>query len=185
VASTILKQAGRAGLVVLGSRGMGALDRFMLGSVSTQVTQHAPCSVLVVKQPPRPIRRILLATDGSKPSRKALRFLLREFRPEATGQRVSVLVMHVIPFLNYPELKATGAALAHRDAMKLAEAGYEVEELCQLGQPADELIKVADHRKVDLIVSGAKGLGAVARFLLGSVSTKLVQHGTCSILVVR
>ncbi|MDE3035860.1 MAG: universal stress protein [Nitrospirota bacterium] len=185
VAPTLLKQAGRQGLVVLGSRGMGALDRFMLGSVSTQVTQHAPCSVLVVKQPPRPIRRILLATDGSKPSEKAVRFLLREIRPQATGHTVEVLAMHVMPFMKYPELKEAGKALVHRDAVKLAKAGYDVEEICQLGQPADEIMKVADHRKVDLIVSGAKGLGAVARFLLGSVSSKLVQHSTCSILVVR
>jgi len=37
----------------------------------------------------------------------------------------------------------------------------------------------------DLIVTGAKGLGAVGRFLLGSVSTRVVQHAHCSVLVVR
>jgi len=185
VAPTLLKQAGRKDLLVLGSRGLGALDRFMLGSVSTQIVQHAHGSVLVVKQPPRPLRRILLATDGSKPSEKALRFLLREIKPQATGRTVEVLVMHVIPFMKYPDLKEIGKRLVHRDAIKLAKAGYQVEEICQLGQPADEIMKVADHRKADLIVSGAKGFGAVARFLLGSVSSKLVQHSACSILVVR
>jgi nucleotide-binding universal stress UspA family protein len=34
-------------------------------------------------------------------------------------------------------------------------------------------------------VTGAKGLGAIGRFLLGSVSTRVVQHATCSVLVVR
>ena len=77
VGPTILKRAAkRDGLVALGSRGLDALDRFLLGSVSTQVTLHAPCSVLIVKEEPRPLSRILFATDGSKESDKALRFLL-------------------------------------------------------------------------------------------------------------
>ena len=46
-------------------------------------------------------------------------------------------------------------------------------------------MKVAERHKADLIICGAKGLGAVARFLLGSVSTKLVQHSECSVLIVR
>ena len=67
VGPTILKRAAkRDGLVALGSRGLDALDRFLLGSVSTQVTLHAPCSVLIVKEEPRPLSRILFATDGSQ-----------------------------------------------------------------------------------------------------------------------
>jgi nucleotide-binding universal stress UspA family protein len=55
----------------------------------------------------------------------------------------------------------------------------------KLGHPADEVIKMADRHKADLMVTGAKGLGAIARFFLGSVSTKLIQHSSCSMLVVR
>jgi nucleotide-binding universal stress UspA family protein len=47
------------------------------------------------------------------------------------------------------------------------------------------VLKVASKKNVDLIVTGAKGQGAIARFLLGSVSTRIVQHSTCSVLVVR
>jgi nucleotide-binding universal stress UspA family protein len=54
-----------------------------------------------------------------------------------------------------------------------------------LGHPADEIMKAAERHGTDLVVCGAKGLGAVARFFLGSVSTKLVQHSACSVLVVR
>ncbi len=111
-------------------------------------------------------------------------------RPRTVGANeveatVEVAVMHVMPFLKYPEVKGTGKAMVHYYAGKLEKAGYRAEEVSQLGHPADEIIKVADHRKVDLIVAGAKGLSAVARFFLGSVSTKLVQHSACSVLVVR
>lgn len=192
VAQTILKHAGRRdSLIVLGSRGLSGVDRFMLGSVSTQVTLHAPCSVLVVKQPPRPVRSLLLAVDGSKASDKALQFLLRRMRPQEPVTRhasrvttnIEVTVIHVMPFLRYPELKEAAKALVGRCADRLEAAGYRVIEAPKLGNPSEELIRAS--RQSDLIVAGAKGLGAVARFFLGSVSTKLVQHSPCSVLVVR
>ncbi len=188
IAPTILRQAGRGGLIAIGHRGLDALDRFFLGSVSTNVILHAPCSVLVVKQQPRPLRRVLLATDGSRSSQKALQFLLKHMRPRTAGANeagVEVTVLHVMPFLKYPEVKERGKALVHSYADKLAKAGYRVEEVSRLGHPADEIMKVAERHGTDLIVAGAKGLGAVARFFLGSVSTKLVQHSACSVLVVR
>jgi nucleotide-binding universal stress UspA family protein len=184
-AATILKQAGRGGLIVLGSRGLGAVERLLLGSVSTQVALHAPCSVLIVKQPARPLRRILLATDGSKASDKALNFLLRSLAPVGSGGPITVLVTHVLPFLKYPEAKTAGNTVLRRCAAKLSKAGYRVEEVLQLGEAAAELMHVAEHQKADLIVTGAKGRGAVARFLLGSVSTKLAQHSGGSVLIVR
>lgn len=180
-APAILKHARRGDVIVLGSRGLTGLDRFVLGSVSQSVTLHAPASVLVVKQPPRVLHRVLLATDGSKSSTKAVRFLVEELRPE----HIEVVLVHVIPFLRYPEVKEAGQALLDRDAERLVKAGYAVNGMLKLGHPADEIIKMADRQKVDLLVAGAKGLGAIARFFLGSVSTKVVQHSHCSVLVVR
>jgi nucleotide-binding universal stress UspA family protein len=191
VAATILKQSPkRDGLVVVGSRGLDALDRFMLGSVSTQVTLHAPCSVLVVKDEARPVRRIVFATDGSPSSEKAIRFLTSKLRadagvPAGAVEPILVAIVHVMPFLKYPELKEAGKKVVERCADKLIKAGYQVEEVLRLGKPAEEIMKVASRKKADLIVTGAKGLGAIARFLLGSVSTKVVQHSSCSVLVVR
>jgi len=186
VAPTILRRAGkRGGLVVLGHRGLDALDRFMLGSVSMKVTLHAPSSVLVVKESPRPIRRILLATDGSRSSDRAVQFLVKSLRADRGPITTEVLVTHVMPLLRYPEVKETAAALLRSAADKLGKAGYRVKEVSAMGHPADEIIKVAQQQHVDLLITGAKGLGAAARFFLGSVSTALVQHSPCSVLVVR
>jgi nucleotide-binding universal stress UspA family protein len=190
IGTTILDKAPkRDGLVMLGSRGLDALDRFMLGSVSTQVTLHAPCSVLVVKEQPRPLKRVVFATDGSKSADKALQFLLTKFVSDLSSRPgkdpIEVVLVHTVPFLNYPELKEAGNQLVEQNAEKLIKAGYVVDGVVRLGKPADEVLKVASKKKVDLIVTGAKGQGAIARFLLGSVSTRIVQHSTCSVLVVR
>jgi nucleotide-binding universal stress UspA family protein len=187
---TILDKAPkRDGLVMLGSRGLDALDRFMLGSVSTQVTLHAPCSVLVVKEPPRPLNRIVFATDGSKAADKALQFLLTKLTPDPPNQPgktpIEIVLIHAMPYLNYPEVKEAGSRVVEQNAETLIKAGYVVDGVVRLGKPADEVLKIATRKKADLIVTGAKGLGAIARFLLGSVSTKIVHHSKCSVLVVR
>ncbi len=189
VAATILKHAKRdIGLLAIGSRGLDALDRFMLGSTSTHAIHHAPCSVLVVKESPRPLRRLVLAVDGSPASDKAVRFLIRTIDPGTEGsdhEPIMVTVVHVMPFLKFPEVREAGRAIAQRTVDKLAKAGFPVQEAARLGKPADEILTVAKEHKADLIVTGAKGLGAISRALLGSVSTRVVQHATCSVLVVR
>ena len=75
--------------------------------------------------------------------------------------------------------------LLEQSVRKLIQAGFTAEAVCLRGKPAEEIMKVATKQHADLIVMGAQGLGAIARFLLGSVSTRVVQHATCSVLVVR
>ena len=98
---------------------------------------------------------------------------------------IQVTVIHVMPFIKYPELKEIGLRLVEQSVQKLTKAGFMAEAVCQLGKPAEAIMKVASKHRADLIVMGAQGLGAIARFLLGSVSTRVVQHSSCSVLVVR
>jgi nucleotide-binding universal stress UspA family protein len=191
IVPVLLKRVPKGdGLLVVGSKGLDALDRFMLGSVSTDLIHHATCPVLVVKDEAAPVRRITLATDGSDASAKALAFVLSKFQPDCStgkGERVPihVSVLHVMPFFKYPELKEIGRRLVEESVQKLIKAGFTADPVCQLGKPADEILKIASKHHADLIVMGAKGLGAIARFLLGSVSTRVVQRANCSVLVVR
>ncbi len=191
IAPTILMHAPkRDGLLVVGSQGLDALDRFVLGSVSTTLIHHAPCPVLVVKEEAVLLRRILLAIDGSDASAKALAFVLKKFRSnEPIGKSgrapLQVSVVHVMPSIKYPKLKVAARRVLEPSMRKLITAGFSVEPICQFGKPAEEIMKVATKHRIDLIVMGEKGRGAIARFLLGSVSTRVVQHSSCSVLVVR
>ena len=205
VAPVILKRAPkRDGLLVVGSQGLDALDRFMLGSVSTKLIQHATCPVLVVKGEAAPLRRIILAIDGSSASAKALEFVLTRLQPDrSTGKGgrvpIHVSVLHVmvpsflapitirstIPWIKSPGLTEANLKFIDQSVRKLIKAGFTAKPLYQLGKPAEEIMKVAAKHHADLIVMGAKGLSAIDRFLLGSVSTRVVQHANCSVLVVR
>jgi nucleotide-binding universal stress UspA family protein len=201
IAPVILKRAPkRDGLLVVGSQGLGALDRFLLGSVSTKLIQHATCPVLVVKGEAVPLRRMTLATDGSDASAEALEFVLTRFQPNRSTGRGRRIPIHVsvsyvlapssltpitIPWIRSPELKEANLKLIDQSVQKLIKAGFTAEPVYQLGNPAEEIMKAAVEHDADLIVMGAQGLGAVDRFLLGSVSTRVVQHATCAVLVVR
>ena len=205
VASVILKRAPtRDGLLVVGSQGLDALDRFLLGSVSTKLIQHAVCPVLVVKSEAAPLRRMILAIDGSDASATGLEFVLTRFQPNrSTGKGrhvpMHVTVIHVltplllapitikstIPWIKSSELKEANLKVIDQSVRKLSKAGFTAEPVYQLGNPAEEIMKVAAKQHAELIVMGAQGLGAIDRFLLGSVSTRVVQHATCAVLVVR
>jgi nucleotide-binding universal stress UspA family protein len=190
IAPVILNRAPkRDGLLVVGSQGLDVLDRFMLGSVSTKLIHHTTCPVLVVKDEAAPVRRIVLATDGSDASAKALEFVRTKFQADqSTGKGgrvpIHISVIHVMPFSNYQELKEV-RELLEQSVRMLIQAGFTAEAVCLPGKPAEEIMKVAAKHHAELIVMGAQGLGAIARFLLGSVSMRVVQHATCSVLVVR
>ena len=71
---------------------------------------------------------------------------------------------------------------AARDAVS---QGIEVETHAREGQPAEVIIDVAKQVQADLIVVGSRGLTGIKRFLLGSVSSKVSEHASCSVMIVR
>ncbi|HEY7533911.1 MAG TPA: universal stress protein, partial [Nitrospiraceae bacterium] len=139
---------------------------------------------LVAKQAPRPVKRIVLAVDGSSASQRAVQLLCRMFRPSHGFGRtpIAIAIIHVLPARDYPK---AGRMVVKRCADLLSKCGFISEATIQVGKPAEEILKIADNSKADLIVTGAKGMGAVRRMLLGSVSTRVVQHAACSVLVAR
>ena len=60
-----------------------------------------------------------------------------------------------------------------------------IAESAWAGNITNEITKLARKEQCNLIVVGNKGLGATARFFLGSVSNKLANNSPCSILIVK
>jgi nucleotide-binding universal stress UspA family protein len=68
---------------------------------------------------------------------------------------------------------------------RLADKSVSVRTVEAHGDPADAVVRVAEDEGADLIVVGTRGLNLAQRALLGSVSTKIVHHAHCDVLVVR
>jgi nucleotide-binding universal stress UspA family protein len=67
----------------------------------------------------------------------------------------------------------------------LKQHGKEASFILRRGDAATEIIEYAKNKKINLIVTGSRGLSQVRSWLMGSVSRKLVHYSGCSILVVR
>jgi len=139
------------------------------------------------------VKRILVAHDGSKLSDKALKKAV----DVATRFEGSLTVLTVIPELYLTELSdldrqrimdaLTGETNASLERIRSSLAGKSVEAktITRQGLPAEKIIETAKKMKVDLIVVGSHGRHGAKKFLLGSVSSKVVEYATCPVLVVK
>jgi nucleotide-binding universal stress UspA family protein len=190
-----------AELIVLGARGLSALDRFLLGSVSHNVSRHARCPVLVARGAPRgPFHRVVLAVDGSENSRRAAEVLGRfPLAPDAT-----ITAVHVVrPYAPFPgflptdraefdqavenvrarQLEHAGALVA--DAARRAGGAFPVRTELRTGDPAAELLGFAEEHGADLLALGARGVSLIEGLLVGSVADRILKDARCSTLLVH
>ena len=136
--------------------------------------------------------RVLLATDGSEDARTATAYLAR--LPLPAGSRLRVVSVASIPAsaLDVPTVREFQAGLreasrqtaeAARAALAPRFAGADVQ--VPEGDAREAILRAAAEWPADLVVLGARGLGAMAGFLLGSVSLGVAHHAPCSVLVVK
>ena len=136
--------------------------------------------------------KILIAADGSEFSATAARYvaaqagLLRE-RPE-----VRILHVHAaLPVTKSISKKSIDDYYREESLKALAVAEKELDKAkipykstwCT-GDAAEEISRYARDEKMDLIVTGSHGLGALARLAMGSVTTKLVALTKTPVLVI-
>jgi nucleotide-binding universal stress UspA family protein len=139
---------------------------------------------------------ILFATDGS-PSAKAAADEALELA-KATGWSLRVITVWRTPILTgygfapvpyMPELAEIEREHAGKVAQEAVEAfeaaGLEATGEIRHGNASDEICAAAAETGARLIVIGAHGWGALQRLVFGSVSTAVLHHAECPVLVVR
>jgi nucleotide-binding universal stress UspA family protein len=201
-ASAIIDNARdfRADLIIVGSRGHGAIATLLLGSVSNEIVDHAPCAVLVARR--GTLSRAVFATDDS-PSAQAAEGILARW-PIFAGLPLRVVsvaeVVHpwttgIAPTMYGQVLDAYAAELSDSKAQhqriatdaaaRLREVGRAVDFEVRDGDAAGEIIAVAEQRGADLIVLGSRGRTGLSRLLLGSVARNVLSGSPASVLIVH
>lgn len=183
-------------VIVMGSRGLGAVSSVVLGSTARTLALLSPVPVLIVRGRVTAPRRALIAVDGSEASRAALSAFAR--LPRSDGMVVELL--HVLPAHEWSGLPVRGEELAElREAQERAEidaadrllqssakslpAGVEVRMAKERGAVADTIRAHAAALDTDLIVLGSRGLSGPRRPFWGSTAEHVVVTADCSVLL--
>ncbi len=215
-AEEILKVSDESGasLVIMGAKGLTDPLPFHLGSVSLTIMKYAKASVLLVRHTmeiPKPvslfkkktaIKRILLATDGSKNSEMVTDFLIN--LPLPTNCEVIVvtaLQSHLSAWIKTPTLdfQTNQELLARLQAAEESEArriiaksetrflmkGYKSASVVLRGGAAESILAAAKEYKPDIVALGSRGLSGIELFFLGSVAERVARYANCSVLIGR
>jgi len=146
------------------------------------------------------MKKMLVAYDGSDASKKAVDMCLK-----CSDDDDEIVLLTVIP-AELSESSFTKMLLPTIDLSSVVKSGSfkdkameslskivkeiepsvkKVDTVVESGDPADEILMTAKKSQADIIIIGYKGYGKEGRFLLGSVTDKVVRHASISVLVVR
>ncbi len=146
------------------------------------------------------IQTILLPTDGSECSAKAMAYAL-SFAKQYGGR---VVALHVIDQRWEEQTRVVFAEVGQDLTQKIRDgyaeearrilrevtgaagkAGVPVETKVLTGIPSEDIIRVAEELPADLIIMGTHGRAGMSHFLMGSVAEKVVRRAPCPVLTVR
>jgi nucleotide-binding universal stress UspA family protein len=146
------------------------------------------------------MKKMLVAYDGSDASKKAI-----ELTKQCADKDDEITLLTVVP-AELAESSFTRMLLPTIDLSSIVKSGSfkdkareslskivkdletvvsKVNVAVEDGDPADEILISAKKADADIIIVGYKGYGKEGRFLLGSVTDKVVRHASVSVMVVR
>jgi nucleotide-binding universal stress UspA family protein len=198
-----------ADLIIVGTHGYSAMERFWIGSVSRAVASHSKCSVEIARRrnahdADGKAMRIILAVDGSEFGDAAVEEIAG--RPWPPGSEARVISVIQLPFKPGPEVwslpesyyyklemaeRERAGSAVNRAIARLRESDAQRKTPLTLtgevivGRAAETIIGTATKWGADLVALGSHGYRGFTRFLLGSVSYAVASHAPCSVQIVR
>ena len=141
------------------------------------------------------MKKLLLPVDGSDASQRGIAYIIenRENLPSAVElhllnvqpplpSRMTESISHGVVHQYHVEQGANELAAARAE---LDAAGLKYVTSIEVGPPAEVIARYAGEKKIDQIILGTRGLGAISGMLLGSVTTKIIRETDTPVLLVK
>ena len=174
-----------------------------MGSVSRGVVRGARCAVLVVRQRPRRVRRIVIGFDASPNAQRAVQLVGKlvappdgrvtlvsvgeNLAPSSHGPSVGGIrstIAREVRRINAEAARATMKAL-NRAAAELQRSGWRTRTQLWTGEPLRDLMTAVGDADPQLLVVGARGTSGVRQLLLGSVAEGVLNRSRVPVLLTR
>lgn len=188
--SRALVEASRhAGLVVLGSRGLGRVVGALLGSVAFNVSAQAACPVTVVRDRTHartagPDFPVVVGTDGSPEAHAAVHFAAdHAVATSAALEIVTCTGGHQVENVDERQLLPAADHIADAAASRVRRDHPEVVVTTRIEDGPAEVTLIEDSADAGLVVVGSRGRGAFTGLLLGSVSHAVIDGAECTVAV--
>jgi nucleotide-binding universal stress UspA family protein len=176
VSRAICQEAAEHDAIVIGRRGEHASWRgFLLGSVVEEVVRGCTRPVVVTTREARPLRKVLVAYDGSRYANRAL------------GVAASMAESRAIPVTVVCVSSDSQAGERHLDeaAAFLEPHGIEPERILESGPATEGILAAAERTQSDLIIMGAFGHSRVRELFLGSTTDGILRKAKIPVLLYR
>ncbi len=159
----IAEQADDGDLIVVGKKGKKPVEGVFLGSTAERVVRIAKCSVLIVSEEYRDIKKVCVAYDGMDLSRKALTIV----KDLCNGFQWDLSVLYV----------------GDRDLSKDIESGVKYVNL--KGIPEEKIVQYCKEENIDMLTIGAFSKGKLKELFLGSVTLFVMHHLDIPLFMVK
>jgi len=131
---------------------------------------------------------ILVAVDGSEYSEKAFEYACKL----SISKEMPLLITNIVEehatvgYSILKELRNSSKELVEKYKTTAESLGVRsVSSIQSVGNPAEEILKITNRKKIDTIVIGSRGKYGTTRDMLGGTSYKLVHYSKCTVTVVR
>ena len=195
------------GLIIMATHGRSGIRRWALGSVADKVVRAAkqPVALIRAKGARNDLRergilnKVLVPLDGSKESETIIPYI----NELASRLKVEVILLMVVSKAYHVEavgeemvqipytenemglLTANAGSYIQKMEDLLKGAGIATKTELRTGDAAEEIIKIADELRSDMVAMSTHGRSGISRWTLGSVANKVLHNGNTPVLLVN
>ena len=187
-----LSESEGCDLIVMGAKGMLSLDKTLMGDTTAKVIGYSVKDILVVPEKTTLVfNKILVATDGSEYSRRAMVRAV-EFAEAYDTELYVVAIVEIMP-----EIYSIAPQVVEEKVKKTEDYIAGIQKLADShgiksrgfvrdsAEPYNVIAEIAEKEQVGLIVMGSHGRTGLKRFLMGSTAERVIAQAPCPVLVVK